>query len=309
MPKILIYLLFLLLNACVDNQQISEISGNTMGTTYTIKAQDAFIDKDNIEQRLAQINQTFSTWVQDSELSLLNAKPTNEWIKVSKDLFDVLEESVKINRQTQGYFDPGMGRLIDKWGFGAIKVEKKPDRKSIAQALKSSSIKYLQLKELSVKKNKDVHINLSAIAKGYAVDEIAKLLRAQGVKRFMVEIGGEVATRGVWKIGIEMPENQVPIAIDLSSTSIATSGNYRNFFTWESKRYPHILDSHTGTPVESDLFSVSVINASNMRADALATAMMAMGSEKTLVLAKRLELKVIMVMNKAHNYKVLRIGL
>jgi thiamine biosynthesis lipoprotein len=200
-----------------------------------------------------------------------------------------------------------MGRLIDVWGFGDVKIDEKPSAKIIQQALVNSSIKRLNLTDLTATKNADIRLNLSALAKGYAVDEIAELLKNENIGRFMVEIGGEIKTRGDWKIGIESPDNQAPIAIDLIDEAIATSGNYRNYFVWQNQQYAHILNPHTGAPVDSDLFSASVIHPSAMSADAYATAMMAMGSEKARQFARRQNLKTVLILKSGEN--VIKLGL
>ncbi len=286
-----------------------------MGTTYNVQQIDGKrLSQAKIEARLAQINAVFSTWDETSELSLLNKKPVNEWIDASNELLFVLTQSKKLRGQTHGYFDPGIGRLIDLWGFGSVETQQKPSRAQVGKALKNSSIAFLELRDGQVKKTKDIHLDLSAIAKGYAVDEIAKLLTSHDAKNFLVEIGGEVLVRGNnagkdWTLGIEHPSGAEPIVIKPSNQAIATSGDYRNYFIWQGQKYQHILDAKTGLPAAVDLASVSVIHPQTMIADAYATAMMAMGSEQAINLANRLNLMVIMVLNKAHQYKVLKINL
>ncbi|OIR24538.1 FAD:protein FMN transferase [Bathymodiolus thermophilus thioautotrophic gill symbiont] len=310
----LIGIVFLLLGGCGKNEKINTLTGSTMGTTWTVKTiGNRVISQQAVDARLVAINQIFSTWEAKSELSLLNKKPVQQWISVSDELFYVLKKSKEIYQQTHGYFDPGIGRLIDIWGFGVNKVAQKPSHYQVKKALYNSSIRYLALKDgtnKAVKKIRDIHINLSAIAKGYAVDEIAKLLN---IKNYLVEIGGEVRSRGKhngkpWVLGIERPNNPTPIAIKPNNQSIATSGNYRNYFIWEGQRYMHILNSNTGFPVNSDLASVSVLHSQTMKADAYATAMMAMGNKKATALAKRLNLSVILILNQRANFKINKIN-
>ncbi len=305
--------IFLFLTSCADND-VSVISGKTMGTTYMVKAVNSTVSKTTIDNRLWQINNTFSTWDSASELSKLNNAPVNKWIDISNDLYLVLAQAKKINQQTQGFFDPGIGKLIDLWGFGAVSSSIKPTRKAIEESKIEASIDNLVLDNNKVKKLKDISINLSAIAKGYGVDEIARLLADNGVDSFMIEIGGEVFAKGSnldsnWVVGIEMPNNQTPIAIKLKNDAVASSGDYRNYFIWEGKKYMHIINPNTGLPAETDLSSVSVINSKTMLADAYATAMMAMGSEKAQRLANKLNLKTIMILNKEHSYKILKVNL
>ncbi len=308
MPKLLIIFLFLSLNSCDKKPTFEQITGKTMGTSFTIKSSQK-INKIQIEQRLEQINKIFSNWDTNSELSKVNNQPINKAILLTDELAQVLAKSINIHKQTSGFFDVGLGELLDIWGFGVVKVDKKPSRNAIAKALKNSSISQTSLNNQQFIKHANIRLNLSAIAKGYAVDEIAKLLNNQGVQRFMVEIGGEIKVKGSWIIGIETPTNQPPIKIKLSDNSIATSGNYRNYFIWEGKRYAHILNPKTGLPVHSDLFSVSVIHQNNLSADAYATAMMAMGSDKAQQFAKRLGLKVVLILNNTDTQNIIKLGL
>jgi len=204
--------------------------------------------------------------------------------------------------------------LIDAWGFGITKTAKKPGRAQVSELLPLSSIQYLQLNNGQVKKTRDIHINLSAIAKGFGVDQVANLLKEHQVKNFLVEIGGEVIASGKknnkhWALGVERPNGTKPIAIALNNQAIATSGNYRNYFVWEGVRYMHILTPSSGLPAKTDLASVSVLDKQTMMADAYATAMMAMGSEKATALAKQLNLPVVLILNQTNNFKVVKINL
>ncbi len=307
MPKLLSISIFLFLSACGVDETTQAITGITMGTSYSVKINNNHISKSIIDKRLDEIERVFSTWDETSELSQLNKAPINQWIKVSDELFFVLRQAKKIHKKTQGFFDPGMGRLIDVWGFGAIKAQEKPSQEKISQALAVSSIEYVHLGHSRVKKLKDIHINLSAIAKGYSVDVVTNMLIKQGFKNFIVEIGGEVTAQGQWTIGIEKPNHSIPIAIELQNQAIATSGDYRNYLKWQGKKYQHILNPNTGFPAKTDLSSVSVIHNSAMVADAYATAMMAMGSQKAKILAQQLSLPVVFILDQKHNFKVLQI--
>ena len=227
----------------------------------------------------------------------------------------MLKQSVEIYQQTDGYFDPGIGRLIDLWGFGASGGRTEvPKREEIEQAFENSSIRYLLMEDGRVKKTRNIHINLSAIAKGYAVDEIARLIKMSGIKNFLVEIGGEVVASGSnrgddWVVGVERPDNKAPIPIVLKDASIATSGNYRNYFIWEGKKYMHIFNPSTGLPANNDLSSVSVVHPQSAMSDAYATAMMAMGSMKAIELANKLKLTVLLITIKEDNNQIIKINL
>jgi thiamine biosynthesis lipoprotein len=288
-----------------------------MGTTYSVKVvsgSELRVTKEEIDERLKEINKVFSNWDPYSELSLLDSEPVNEWVQASDELIFVLNESKKIMHKTAGAFDPGIGRVIDVWGFGPRRVDEMPDRNEIEDAVRLSSLTNLVIGNTKIKKTVDIHINLSAIAKGYAVDEIAELLKRKGITDFLVEIGGEVVALGKnieqqWTVGIEMPNSESAIPITLNNKAIATSGNYRNFFIWEGEKYNHIIEPGTGLPVRSDLASVSVIHPQTMIADAYATAMMVMGSERSIVLAKQLDLSIILILNGDQGYKQIKINL
>jgi thiamine biosynthesis lipoprotein len=288
-----------------------------MGTTYSVKVvsgSELRVTKEEIDERLKEINKVFSNWDPYSELSLLDSEPVNEWVQASDELIFVLNESKKIMHKTAGAFDPGIGRVIDVWGFGPRRVDVMPDRNEIEDAVRLSSLTNLVIGNTKIKKTVDIHINLSAIAKGYAVDEIAELLKRKGITDFLVEIGGEVVALGKnieqqWTVGIEMPNSESAIPITLNNKAIATSGNYRNFFIWEGEKYNHIIEPGTGLPVRSDLASVSVIHPQTMIADAYATAMMVMGSERSIVLAKQLDLSIILILNGDQGYKQIKINL
>lgn len=284
-----------------------------MGTTYTIKTTQAQKHlQSSVDTRLAELEQIFSTWRQDSELSKLNQAKPNEWIIVSDELFNLLSVSKLLHQQTQGYFDPGIGNLIDLWGFGSRAVEHKPSRSVVKEQIVNNSIQYLELQNNRVRKLTDFKLNLSAIAKGYALDEVAKLITN---KNYLIEIGGEVLASGRnnnnqnWRVGIENPNSASPIAIVLDNEAIATSGNYRNYFIWEGVRYMHILSAKTGLPAKSDLTSVSVKHDKTMLADAYATTMMAMGSSRASKFAKKMGLSALLILDQAHDNKIVRINL
>ena len=293
-----------------------------MGTRYHI----VYVAKDGnnisqqiIDARLMAINRVFSSWDKDSEVAKLNYNQSVSWLDVSYELFSLLNIAKMLYEQTDGYFDIGLGRLSNLWGFyesteniqSKVQEDKsfvKPSAQSIAKVHKISGIKYLDLDALKVKKNRDIYLDFSAIAKGYALDEIAQLLEVRGIDNFLIEIGGEVLARGRrpdgenWRIGIEKPDNSSPTIVYLENRAIATSGNYRNFIVYNKKEYSHIFNPKTALPAEHKLLSVSVIHKSAMMADAYATAMIAMGKMRASALAKRLELSAIFITKTTNNY-------
>ena len=316
MRKYALILILFLLSSCLENESVEQIKGESMGTSYLINVLgDERIEQDIIDRRLVEINNTFSTWQDDSELSKLNRASVDEWIDVSSELYSMLKQSEEIYQQTDGYFDPGIGRLIDLWGFGASGGRTEaPKREEIEEAFENSSIRYLLMEDGQVKKTRNIHINLSAIAKGYAVDEVASLIKMSGIRNFLVETGGEIVASGSnkgddWGVGVERPDNKAPIPIVLKDASIATSGNYRNYFIWEGKKYMHIFNPATGLPANNDLSSATVIHPQSAMSDAYATAMMAMGSVKAIELANKLKLTALLITNKEDNHQIIKINL
>ncbi len=291
--------------------------GDTMGTTYTIKfiPQSSNTELTNlhtdINQLLANINSIMSTYDPNSELSLLNNNKSNECIAISEDLGVVIDNAIKISEMTQGSFDITVGPLVDLWGFGPEAIPLTiPDEKKLSSVLASVGYKNIIFDEVNsclTKENLDIYIDLSAIAKGYAVDETAKLLEENGINNYMVEIGGEVKAHGnnineiPWQIGIEKPigeQRSVQRIIALQNYGLATSGDYRNYYEHEGKRYSHIIDANSGKPITHKLVSATVLHESTMIADALATAFMVKGYEQGLKIAEDNELAVLFIIKQ-----------
>jgi len=234
-----------------------------------------------------------SVFSADSEISTFNNSNSSDWFNVSSDLFNVIKEADKISSVSEGAFDYTIGNLIELWGFGKTKQpDKIPSREEVQQALQLSGYKKLSIsiEKSSIKKSiPHLTINLSAIAKGFAVDSISTFLERNGITQYLVEIGGEIRTKGIkpngkpWLVAIERPEvnkRSIYKVLNLSDQSMATSGDYRNYFEIEGKKYSHTINPDTGRPVENRIASVSIVHSSCMTADALATTLMSMGYER-----------------------------
>jgi thiamine biosynthesis lipoprotein len=265
-----------------------------MGTSYSITLVDRLRSaelreiKAAVEKRLAAVNDNMSTWQPDSEISQFNHFKSLEKFPVSQEFVRVVERALQTAKMTDGAFDPTVKPLVDHWGFGP-----ETDSKPLAKIMQSVGWRKVVLDENSLsKKEENVQLDLSAIAKGYGVDAVAKVIRSFGVKNFLVEIGGEIAVSGLnpkgkpWRVGIELPNptsgREIFQTVELSGGAMATSGDYRNFRTREDgSRYSHIIDPHTGRPAETDIASVSVLANSCMDADAVATALFVMDSGKS----------------------------
>ena len=303
------------------------INGETMGTYYAVTIDSPAADdsearlRDDVEQRLREINAMMSTWDDASEISRFNQSKSMDWFDVSSDFAIVVAESLRIHNLTGGAFDPTVSPLIDLWGFGKPDRTGIPNQETIDAALRivGMSLIDVQLDPPALRKqNPAVQLNLSAIAKGYGVDAIAALLRESGRPSFVVDIGGESRTGIVkasgapWKVGIESPESGVrqeapPMrVVPLTQESIATSGDYRNKFEWQGILYSHTINPATGRPVKNPPSSVSVIHESCMTADGFATAMMVLGPDKGTVLADELGLSVLFQIRSPSGQTIVR---
>jgi FAD:protein FMN transferase len=299
----------LLLSACSASDNAGEtikITGKTMGTSYNISLNlVSNISADRLQElrhaiddRLSEIDQLMSTYSDDSEISRFNRSSVGSQTPVSNDTRFVLQTSVELNSLTQGAFDITVGPLVDLWGFGGQSIgdRLRPSGEAIDVALSQVGMSKVLLKSEEIVKLSPVNVDLSAIAKGYAVDEIARSLDGFDLDNYLVEIGGEVRAKGVnkrntlWVLGIESPDKRgrnVYTTVQLDQQSLATSGDYRNYFEQDGQRFSHTIDPVTGKPVTHNLASVSVITDSCMMADALATALMVMGEDKGYDFAKK----------------------
>ena len=282
--------------------KIYALAGETMGTTYHIKI-IVPVEKSlpeglgsHVHSVLNSIDLSMSTYKDDSELMKFNNYQEENPFSASKELREVFEIALKVSEETNGAFDITVYPLVELWGFGKREITQPPDEQEIKEILPHVGYKKIRITpDGIVKEDKQTKCDLSAVAKGYAVDKVCELLDSQGITSYMVEVGGEIKVRGEklpgtpWTVGIETPEpmsRKVFRSVKLKDMAMATSGNYRNFFMWEGKRYSHEIDPATGYPVLHTLASVSVLHTSCAYADAYATAFMVMGLEKAYQFAE-----------------------
>ena len=302
-------LIILLLTATGEAKRENLIEGRTMGTTYHIKVVTDAAErvsglKEKIDRRLAQINRVFSTYIKDSEISRFNAlNRAGEKFQVSDDFMQVMRTARDIHRLSEGAWDGTVNPLVDLWGFGPIQREPRmPPANVIKTLLPLIGFERIQIMEPNflVKNLATVTLDLNAIAKGYAVDEVSRLVETNGFKNYLVEIGGEVYAAGVradgknWRVGINRPQKDAAFSavykvVSIYNQAFATSGDYRNFFEIDGLRYSHVIDPRTGYPVSNGVVSVSIIADNCTLADGLATAIMVMGAENGLQLVSRLD--------------------
>ena len=319
MRILIIIFLMIGIGACQNNNyKILLINGLTMGTTYSIKIKtaDAAVNKEkiraDIEKILLEINQKMSTYIVDSELSVINFSNSLDLNLISDDLFKVISHANTISKTTNGAFDITVGPLVNLWGFGPNKSENKiPSNEEIELIKKNIGYKkiYLNKETTSIKKlHPDLYVDLSGIAKGFAVDKIALYLNSYNLENYLVEIGGELIAKGtnedneVWQIGIENPNNNLAKIIGLKDIAMATSGDYRNYFEKNGVRYSHTINPNTGKPIKHKLASVTVLDKTAMNADALATAFMVLGPAKTIELANELKIGVYLIIKNDENF-------
>ncbi|MBT4492058.1 MAG: FAD:protein FMN transferase [Gammaproteobacteria bacterium] len=316
--KLIVFGLFMLLFGCSEDVEPAiEIRGSTMGTTYSVKVISTGFNQESlkkqIDDRLIDLNDVLSTYIPTSELSKLNRNERDEVIPISEDLRNVLEMSRKVYDLSGGAFDVTVGPLVNLWGFGPEgPTNGIPAAEQIETARSTTGFNRVLLSNEGIQRPAGLYIDLSAIAKGYAVDEIARLLTSAGANRYLVEIGGEVKTRGQnannadWVIGLEAPDRsarRLLRTIPVRDLSMATSGDYRNYFEHEGRAYSHTIDPGTGWPVVHNQASATVLHESAAMADGLATACSVLGPAKTLALAEEMKLPVLAIIRDAEGFR------
>ena len=293
------------------------ISGPTMGTTFNVKVVTDDVTEAN-RFRLTQIMRgvvdgvdgAMSTFRSESEIEKFNRGGTEEFA-ASSDLLVVVSEAQRIARLTGGAFDITVGPLVDIWGFGPSGATATPSEKELRKLVAVTGFEQLEIDNdggTLRKARDDCRIDLSAIAKGFAADRMSAALAWQNLPHHMVEVGGEVRARGlngageVWRIGIERPTGagrSVHAVVSLADLSLATSGDYRNFFERDGVRISHTIDPRIGRPITHNLASVSVIHASCMTADGLATALGVLGPDEGFELAERQDIPALFLIRVA----------
>ncbi len=276
-----------------------------MGTTYHVSIVNPPVSinntdvEDEIIARLEKVNSQMSTYRADSDLSRFNYSTATNWVPVPGELHTVVDAAKQVTSLTGGAFDVTVGPLVNLWGFGpGTEGDRVPGTKEIQRVRQRVGDRHLATRSSppALRKDRpDVYVDLSAIAKGYAVDVLASYLEDLGITNYLVEIGGEVRTGGFnrhgqpWQIAVEQPvtgRRVIHRIIDLSDLAMATSGDYRNYFEKDGQRYSHTIDPRTGSPVRHYLASVTVVADSTMFADAMATALTVLGPDAGYVLAE-----------------------
>lgn len=302
--------LFLIIGCTKKAPEITSIQGEVFGSYYVVKYVGD-LDRDLLKKELSEFfkdfNSAFSTYQEDSVVSVFNKAPANQRLTVSVEFIELLKIARTLHQQTAGAFDPTLSPVIKVWGFGGGAEKKVPSAIDLKNAMEKVNFNYVQWdeREVTVWKTKDgVQLDLNAFAPGFAADLIGEIFKKHKITNFMVDISGEFVVRGEkspgqkWVIGIEKPSMNYGEAIQqvltLDNQSVATSGNYRQFFNANGEKMSHILDPRTGHPVDTSIASATVIASTGALADGWGTAMMVLG-EKGIPLAQKSGVKVFLL--------------
>ena len=279
------------------NADYQHDSGLVFGTSYNITYQSNDNLKPEIEKALAEVDASLSPFNEKSVITHVNK---NEAVTLDDHFITVFRLSSEIYKDTEGAFDITVAPLVNAWGFG-FKNGITPDRHAIDSLMQFVGFDKVKLQDGKIIKTDDrLMLDCSAIAKGYGVDAVARLLKSKGIDNYMVEIGGEIVAFGEnpkgapWRIGVSKPDddsvnvsNEIQGIINITNRAMATSGNYRNFYYKGGKKYAHTIDPKTGCPVQHSILSATVVSDECAKADAYATAFMVMGLDKAKAVLAR----------------------
>ncbi len=307
-----------------EDGKLLVLSGYTMGTTYRLQVVESTDGvnsiriQEDIERLLNRLDrQVFSTYAEQSELSRFNRSPMGQPVRVSRELQDVVLLAQEISDLTGGAFDVTVGPLVNLWGFGPEAArERVPSEQQIQAARNQVGYQHLAVnqEQSSLTRNADIYVDLSGIAKGYVVDQVALYLDSIGVAGYFLEIGGELKIKGLkpggqnWVPALEKPVDTGSRVFTILNSrgeelAVAGSGDYRNYFELDGVRYSHEIDPRSGRPVSHQLAAVYVIDEQAARADALATALMVTGYEAGMELAERLKLAVFFIVRAGDEFR------
>lgn len=308
---------------CENSSPTDQVfQGKTMGTVWRVTASGLTPEQAKelpylIQQRLDADDQELSTWKKDSWLSRFNQNPSLDPQPVSDNVAAIITSSLYVGRMTEGAMDITVGPLVNLWGFGPNAVPTHtPSASQITAAKKRVGLQHLTLSETvqgnTLRKDiPDLYVDLSTVGEGFAADHLARLMEQQGVRNYLVSVGGALISRGQhlqgqpWRVAVQKPTdrmNQAQVVVDLQGHGISTSGDYRNYYELEGKRISHIIDPNSGQPIDHHLVSATVIATTALEADAWDTGLMVLGTEKAKALAKRLHLAVYLITKEGDHF-------
>lgn len=321
---VLVAILPLLLVGCrfeSEKPKLMQITGQTMGTYYSVKWLEtpnsplpSQIQK-TVEAKLLLVNQQMSTYLSHSQLSQFNQSSSTQAFSVDKAVKNVVLEAQRIAHLTDGHYDVTVGPLVNLWSFGPdLKQNKTPSEQALQMASHQVGYQKLSVTEEGLKKQiPQLYVDLSSIAKGYGVDVIAQSLKDANIDNYLVDIGGELRLNGKnaqgkpWRIAIEKPLSDgtraIQEVIEPGDMSMATSGDYRNYFEQDGVHYSHLINPKTGKPITNRVASVTVLAKNCMTADAWATAFSIMDQEQSLALANKEKLAVLLIVKTENGFE------
>lgn len=318
----------LLLAGCSERDRPLEspvtLEGEIFGTFYQVSIADPLTRgeaselEDGILAELESVDAAMSTWRDDAELMAFNRAPLGEWQPLSDHLIEVLAIGQSVAEASGGAFDMTVGDLVNLWSFGPeARPREVPSEAALAERLAQVGPDSLEVdaEARQARRLRDVFVDLSGVAKGHATDRVAGYLDRQGLEHYLVNLGGEIKVSGhrdgestPWRIGIEVPRDGRPEArhvLALERIAVATSGDYRNYFEEDGRRYSHTLDPRTGRPIEHRLASVTVAHPSDAWADAWATALSVLGEDAGMALARERGLAVLLLVRQGEGWSSL----
>lgn len=285
---------------------VRALAGRSMGTSWSARIvlmPNAPDPAGALQAQLDAVVAQMSHWEPDSDLARFNRAPAGAWLPLPADFMRVLRYALEVALDTGGAFDPCAGALVERWGFGARRRHDEknfvpPDDNAVQALLAAPGWRDVRLDSATASAYQPggVALDLSSVAKGFAVDQLARCLEARGVHHYVVEVGGELRGAGVkpdgqpWWValeGVPAAREDMPTVAALHGLSLATSGDYLRYFERDGKRLPHTIDPRSGYPIANQVASVSVLHASCMAADALSTALSVLGPEQGLAFAER----------------------
>lgn len=295
---------------------LRDFSGQSMGTSWSVRlVQHGAVapSQEMLQQQLDVVVAQMSHWFDDSNLGRFNRAPAGTWHSLPAEFFDVLAFALGVARDSAGAYDPGAGAMVNAWGFGPVRRFDQPgftppSADQVALLLAQHRARRVELDTVArrVRQPGGALLDLSAVAKGYSVDRLARYLETQGVRHYLVEVGGELRGAGVkpdgqpWWVALEevadvdapsdAPSQAAPMVLALHGLAVATSGDYRRYFKQGAQRFSHTIDPRSGAPIVNELASVTVVHAECMAADAWSTALTVLGADAGMALAERLGL-------------------
>jgi len=312
---------------CSDPRRLA-LHGPTMGTRWSVTCDAApNTDVQALQTALAAavqlVDAQMSPWLPGSDLNRLNHAPVGAWVTLPAEILEVLVCALDVCRLSAGAFDPAAGALVDAWGFGAVRDA--PDAEAIRTATSATPVARIPTYEaleldsgmLRARKHAPVHLDLCGIAKGYAVDRMADVLRQNGVPHALVALDGELRAVGgqadgqPWAVAVESPETgrrAVHSVVELQDLAVATSGDYRHYLQVGDARLAHTMDTRRGAPVRNEVASVTVLARQCVHADAWATALLVAGPGEGLALAQRMGLEALWMLRRGNGLVTLGLG-